>query len=304
MAGQDEQTVVRGRDLLKAELLASVSHELRSPLATIKGYAATLLRHEQRISRKERREFLVAISESSDRLANVIDHLLELSELEAGTISIEQNEVHLLHLLREAITGIEQRADCSEEAGKMGAALSPVRNRCLFTIPLEDANGNSASNAFIIRADRYRLREVLDNLLENAMVHSPLGGSIEVTIRPIMISEAIKELHVPSQDIEMKLMAALQRHHQMVMISVHDNGVGIPREHLERIFERFYRVDVRLTRQTNGLGLGLTVCKRIVELHDGVIWAESEVGLGSTFSICLPINGTEAHGVPGISYNV
>ncbi|HEY6410064.1 MAG TPA: histidine kinase dimerization/phospho-acceptor domain-containing protein, partial [Ktedonobacteraceae bacterium] len=101
---------LREMELLKAELLATVSHELRSPLASIKGYAATLLRHEQRISREERREFLIAINEASDRQAVVIDRLLEMSQLETGTITILRAPVNAVHLVREALTAISQRA--------------------------------------------------------------------------------------------------------------------------------------------------------------------------------------------------
>src|SRR5437660_6551809 len=86
-------------ELLKAELLATVSHELRSPLASIKGYAATLLRHEHRIARDERHEFLVAINEASDRLATLIDRLLEMSQLDTDTITIERAPVNLVHLI-------------------------------------------------------------------------------------------------------------------------------------------------------------------------------------------------------------
>src|SRR6266566_9277527 len=104
-----ENRSLQEMELLKAELLATVSHELRSPLASIKGYAATLLRHERRISREERHEFLVAIAAASDRLAAVIDHLFEMSQLETGAIHIELTVVNLAYLVREAITALEQR---------------------------------------------------------------------------------------------------------------------------------------------------------------------------------------------------
>src|SRR5262249_31704194 len=104
-----DRKALREMELLKAELLATVSHELRSPLASIKGYAATLLRHERRISREERHEFLVAINDASSRLEVVVNRLLEMSQLETGTISIERTTVDLVHLVREAITAVEQR---------------------------------------------------------------------------------------------------------------------------------------------------------------------------------------------------
>src|SRR6266704_3799991 len=99
---------LREMELLKAELLGTVSHELRSPLASIKGYASTLLRHERRISREERHQFLLAINEASDRLERSIDRLLEMSQLETGTMSVERSRVDVVRLAHEAITAAEQ----------------------------------------------------------------------------------------------------------------------------------------------------------------------------------------------------
>src|SRR5947199_4083606 len=104
-----DRNALHNMELLKAELLATVSHELRSPLASIKGYAATLLRHEHRIARDERHEFLVAINEASNRLATLIDRLLEMSQLDTGAITIERSPVNLARLIGEAIYAAEQR---------------------------------------------------------------------------------------------------------------------------------------------------------------------------------------------------
>src|SRR5437763_2989294 len=104
-----ERKALHNMELLKAELLATVSHELRSPLASIKGYAATLLRHEHRIARDERHEFLVAITEAGDRLATLIDRLLEMSQLDTDASVIERAPVNLVHLIHEAIYVEEKR---------------------------------------------------------------------------------------------------------------------------------------------------------------------------------------------------
>ena len=277
-----ESTAVRealqGMELLKAELLGTVSHELRSPLASIKGYAGTLLRHERRLSREERQQFLLAINEASDRLEAIIERLLEISQLETGQITIERSPVDVAHLTSEAIVAIEERV------------TGQFPGRFTFNVRLEHANGTPSHTVPLILADPRRLREVLDNLLENASKFSPEGGVTKVRLRPVVQVQApVKE--ASSDYREAAKQPATQLPRQMLEICVCDTGIGIPAEHLERIFDRFHRVDTRLTREINGLGLGLTICKRIVELHDGSIWAENgPEGQGSTFNVRLPVS--------------
>ena len=272
-------------ELLKAELLATVGHELRSPLASIKGYAGTLLRHERRISREERHEFLLAINEASDRLALLIDRLLELSQLETGTIVIERAFVDLVDLAREAMLAAEQYLKTSRQAAtKAGAG-----KQLTFVLRASDDPGMPTR----IQADRYRLRQVLDHLLENAVHISPPEGTIEVAIRSLAAHLSGEERHRAGDGGSAErytTFSSKHRNRQMVEVSVRDDGEGIPFEHLERVFNRFHRVDTRLTREVNGMGLGLTICKHIVELHEGEIWAESAPGEGSTFRVWLPID--------------
>jgi signal transduction histidine kinase len=283
LEAMSDRKALRDMELLKAELLATVSHELRSPLASIKGYAATLLRHERRISREERHEFLLAITEASDRLAGVIDRLLEMSQLETGDIAIELTAVNLAYLVREAITAVEQRFVGPEHQER----------RFMFTLRLEDKQNTPTHEEPVIWADRHRLREVLDNLLDNAIHYSPEGGAIEVIIRPVFTRGQTSRPRTATSrdgrdDRQAMTQLAKQEAQPMVEICVRDQGIGIPPAHLERVFDRFHRVDTRLTRETNGIGLGLAICKRIVELHGGTIWAESDLDQGSTFHVWLP----------------
>jgi len=268
-----DRTSLLEMELLKAELLATVSHELRSPLASIQGYAATLLRHERRISREERHEFLLAITEASARLAGVIERLLELSQLETGDITLELTTVNLAYLVREAITAVERRLMAPEQAERPWTLV----------LRLLDERGMPTGEEPLIWADRLRLREVLDNLVDNAIRYSPEGGVIEITLRPVF---------TPSHTVMPPVQQEVQ---QLVEICVRDHGVGIPPAHLGRVFDRFHRVDTRLTREVNGLGLGLAICKRIVELHGGTIWAESDLGQGSTFHVWLPVEARLSH---------
>jgi signal transduction histidine kinase len=285
LEAMSDRKALRDMELLKAELLATVSHELRSPLASIKGYAATLLRHERRISREERHEFLLAITEASDRLAAVIDRLFEMSQLETGDIHIELTVVNLAYLVREAITALEQRfVEPEHQEGQF-----------TFTLQLEDERRVPTHEEPVIWADRHRLREVLDNLLDNALHYSPEGGAIEVIIRPVFTRGQTSGPRPMARgdggdDSQTMMSLAKQEAQRMVEICVRDHGIGIPPAHLERVFDRFHRVDTRLTREVNGMGLGLAICKRIVELHGGTIWAESESGRGSTFHVWLPMD--------------
>src|SRR5204863_533920 len=138
------QEALEGMELLKAELLGTVSHELRSPLASIKGYAATLLRHERRLSREERHQFLLAINEASDQLELIIERLLELSQLETGQIAIQRSPVDVAHLASEAIAAIEERV----------TEHSP--GRFAFNLRLEHADGTPSRSVPLILADPRR----------------------------------------------------------------------------------------------------------------------------------------------------
>ncbi len=127
------------------------------------------------------------------------------------------------------------------------------------------------------------------------MKYSPSGGVIEIVLRPLM-SQQVYSLGLPGLHAadgstwEDHSLPLSQQPRQVLEIRVQDSGMGIPSEHLDRIFDRFLRVDTRLTREVNGLGLGLAICKRIVSLHHGIIWAESGPGQGSVFHVWLPID--------------
>jgi len=277
---QSEVTpALRQMELFKAEVLASVSHELRSPLTSVKGYAATLLRHEGRISREERREFLVAINDASNRLVVVIDHLLELSQLETDAISLELTTVDVVSLVREAIIAVEQRVGYPEGTED----ISHLPHQVTFSLRLEDSHTQSTTNEPYIQGDQRRLREVLDNLLENALLYSSEGGIVEVGMRPMSVQGL-------RRDGSSHRNTSKGGNASMLEIWVCDHGIGIPSEHLPRVFDRFYRVNTQLTREVNGLGLGLAISKYLIELHGGTIWAESAIGEGSTFHVLLPID--------------
>jgi signal transduction histidine kinase len=268
---------LREADRLKAELLGTVSHELRSPLASIKGYAETLLRHERRLPREERHEFLLAIREGADRLEELIGQLLEMSQLETGTVTLEREPVDMVRLARDTVAGVAQRT----------AEHAPDH----FTFGVREAPGLGAATVI---GDARRLREVLEQLLENAAKYSPDGGSISVTVGADDPERAAASAAGGRDGGAERSRQPQPPPVRRIEIRVSDAGSGIPPEQLDAVFQRFHRVDTRLTREIEGLGLGLAICKRIVELHGGTIWAESQPGTGSTFHVLLPAASTQA----------
>jgi signal transduction histidine kinase len=225
---------------LETEFLAVISHELRSPLAAIKGSAATLRRHGRRLGHEEQDAFLRAIVESSDRLETLIARLLLLAQLEAGSLKPRLVPVDMARLAREAVLA--------------GARRWAAEGRTI--------EGPEQETSPLVLVDLRLLRDVLDILLENAVKYSPAGSAVAVSLR----AEG-----------------------ESLFVGVRDHGIGISAAHLHRIFDRFYRVDTRLTREHDGAGIGLAICKRIVELHGGEIWAESVPGVGSMFWMRLPL---------------
>lgn len=263
---------------LKSELLSTMGHELRSPLTSIKGYAATLLRYDKRLRREEQREFLEAIRDAGDTLSVIVDRLLEMAAFEAHTIQIQPSPVDMLHFAKEAIGAAERSRHYRQVTTAHPGFFT-------FRVHATDEQGLVTDTVPLVMGEQRRLREVLDNMLENAMKFSPHGGAITITLRPVT-APVPEPAH--SQVEALPAPPALP----MLELTVQDHGTGIADEHLLRIFDRFHRVDTRLTREVNGLGLGLAICKGIVALHHGYLWAESQPGEGSTFYLWLPLAHT------------
>lgn len=281
-----QQHIEHNNELLKAELLATVSHELRGPLASIQGYTTTLLCHDQRIAPEERHEFLVAINSACIHLETIVNRLLDVAQLETKTVPFEPTPVNVIHLVQEALTA----ARCFERDKVVPQeGIDPPQVR--YTLHSVQEYDASLNDGLSIQGDRRLLRNLLDHLLENATHYSPPGGNIEVGVRAFRHQEALLALEEQLQQVKPTMVVLPSANHRgvpQVEIWMKDRGSGIALEHLPHIFERFYRADMSLIREVNGLGLGLTICKSIVALHGGTIWVESEVGKGSTFHVLLP----------------
>ncbi|MDY7042210.1 MAG: ATP-binding protein, partial [Chloroflexota bacterium] len=229
-------------DQLKSELLSTLAHEMRTPLASIKGYSTALLMEEIQWDTGKQAEFLRIIDEETDNLEQIISDLLESSLIEAGRLEIAPEPILLPRLAQEMVDDVLHHTD---------------KHRFVVSFP---------PHFPIVDADPRRIRQVLRNLLENAVKYSPHGGLV-------VIRGEVKQGEV--------------------ICSVADQGVGIAPEHLNRLFERFFRAR-ELEEHVTGSGLGLPIAQAIVNSHGGRIWAESKLGKGSTFYFTLPLGGLSA----------
>ena len=241
---------------LKSDFMSMVSHELRTPLAVIKGYAATLLNPSLHFDTERQTRFLRGINDASDRLTRLIDHLLSASRFESGRFKLNLQTVDLADAVRKVVGGMRT------SAGSHGL-------RCL--VPPE---GVSA------RVDRDQIEQVLINLITNAIKYSPDGGEVLVELRvacgPLLTDDPSVYGGEPRR---------------VALLSVQDSGVGIPSNQIRFVFDKFYRGDAPIVKRVPGTGLGLFICKSIVEAHHGRIWVESHPGRGSTFYVSLPQEG-------------
>jgi PAS domain S-box-containing protein len=230
-------TRFREAEQLKSTFISIISHELRTPVSLIKGYAGTLRREDARWDPGTVQESLAVIEEEADRLTRLIDNLLDASRLQAGALKLTISEVAL-----------------DEMAAQLAREYKTQTDRHTFEVDFPTPFP-------LIHGDEERLRQVLTNLISNAIKYSPQGGTIRIAgkVEP-----------------------------ERVVLSVSDPGAGLPPEELARVFDRFYRADTAATRKATGAGLGLFLAKAVVEAHGGEIWASSEPGSGATFHFSLP----------------
>lgn len=222
---------------LQEQFIAMISHELRTPLGVIKGYTTSLLREDADWDETTRREFLHIINQETDRLAAMIDNLLDSSHLQAGTLPITFEVIDLTSLLREYLKqNLPQTV-----SGRLRAHLSNA--------PLE------------VRGDPRRLKQVLQNLLANAEKYAP-QGSIEVI---------------------------LEKEARSAHLIIRDHGQGIPAAERERVFERFYRLPEHVQAGIAGSGLGLHLCRQIVQAHEGRLFVVETEGGGAEFHLQIPL---------------
>jgi two-component system phosphate regulon sensor histidine kinase PhoR len=233
-------TELRRLERMRQDFVANVSHELKTPLASIKAYAETLLDwalHDENVNTR----FVRRIEEQADRLNQLILDLLSLARIESGQEVFEHKPLALAPVLGSCIESHRGRAEARSLT--LSLDLGPLDDETLVT------------------ADEEAIRQIVDNLIDNAIKYTPDGGAVGVACR---------------------------FEGELIQVEVADTGIGIPRDDLPRVFERFYRVDKARSRELGGTGLGLSIVKHLVQSLGGQITVDSRIGAGTQFIVQLP----------------
>lgn len=242
----------------KTVFLASAAHELKTPLAVIKGYYDLLLTGSLGRLTDKQKDILEESKESCERLVRLVSMFLNYSALESGKLVLQLRE----NDLRDCLDEMAKR--WSEAFQRKGVRLDVSLDPSIPTF----------------RFDYQKVQQAAANLLDNSLKHTPAGGTVTLVAKPHFWERRVAEV-APTQE---RRRFRLPRPNS-VEVSVADSGAGIAPEHHQEIFEDFVRVD----RNTSGMGLGLAIAKRLVQAHRGKIWVESEAKKGSTFHFLLPI---------------
>jgi signal transduction histidine kinase len=245
-------------DRLKSNFLATVSHELRTPLTSIIGYSEMLVEGIAGEMSAEQREFVRTIHEKGEQLLELITSLLDLSKLESGTLAMRKSEISVEHVVSDVLHTV------SPVARKKGVMATSTVDPGLPKL----------------WADPTRLRQVILNLVDNALKFTPQGGSVRISVLSTT-------MEVEPDDEEGGLVL-LRSKQPAVEIRVADDGIGIPDGEKSKVFDAFYQVDSRATRQVGGTGLGLSIVKRLVEGHDGRVRVEDNQPKGAVFVVTIP----------------
>jgi K+-sensing histidine kinase KdpD len=223
-------------DKMKSDFLGIVSHDFRSPLASIVLAGKSLLKRPGTVEPRRLQEYLTVIVEQATRLIQLAEDTLSITKMESGQLNYFFNVVNVERLIKDA------------------AAMVNMTRRHTLQYEVD-------KNITYVRGDQTKLRQVVQNLLTNAVKYSPRGGLVQVK--------------------------AANYSRDQLIVTVRDEGMGIPTEQMNRLFQKFSRVDTPQAREIKGSGLGLWICREIVKAHGGQIWVESEEGQGSSFSFTL-----------------
>ncbi len=230
-------TDIKNLEKIKTDFVQNVSHELRTPLTSIKGFIETL---GEAVSNTEQKHYVDIVRRNTNRLINIINDLLLLSELEEKHMEPEREKVDLKVLMENSAKIFGQQL--AEKGLDLAVAINP--------------------GTPVIEGDAFKLEQMIINLLDNAVKYTEKGG----------------------------IALSLEPGKNTVIFTIQDTGIGIPGDHLSRIFERFYVVDKSRSKRLGGTGLGLSIVKHIVLLHNGKIDVQSSPGVGTKVTVALPLD--------------
>ncbi len=248
---------------IKSEFLAIMSHELRTPLTAIIGFSELLMEEVMGELNAEQKDSLREVINNGEHLLHLINSILDLAKVEAGKMELNLEDFSLEDLVQE-----------------VGSSVSPLlkKKRQHFELKV-------GKNLPACRADARKIRQILLNLLSNAIKFTPEEGRI------VLEAGHLREL--PSE-FSARVAQLTPCPEGYFSIQVRDTGIGIDPKDLKSVFNVFEQVDSSFTRRYQGTGLGLALTKQFVEMHQGLIWAESESGKGSTFHLILPVKAEPA----------
>ncbi len=255
---------------MKSDFLANMSHELRTPLNAIIGFSELLLDQHFGELNDVQKDYLTDVLTSGRHLLDLINDILDLSKIEAGKAEVILDDVVVKDVLDSGFTMIRHKAFKHN-----------------ITLELDLAKDVPET----IRADEQKLKQIIYNLVSNAVKFTPDGGTIRLSAN--VIDRANLYQVIPERFRKKELEKQGRPHDRFLLISVEDTGIGIAEEHTEKIFDAFEQVDSSRSKRYKGTGLGLSLCKNLVELHGGVIWVKSKPGKGSTFGFVIPLDNNK-----------
>jgi signal transduction histidine kinase len=242
----------------KTNFLATMSHELRTPLNSIVGYSELLTNGIYGDLNEQQTDRLQKIHRNGQNLQRVIDDILDLSKIEAGRLELNLQHLDMEKTVQPILSDFQQRS---------------TTRGLVFELAIEP-------NLITIIGDSHRIQQIIGNLLDNAIKFTP-QGSVRLGIINLTVDKG------QSTDFKLPMVGWVSDGH-WVLIDITDTGIGIPHEDQAAIFDEFSQVDPSPSREFEGTGLGLTITRKLVELHHGIIWVRSQPGAGSSFYVILP----------------
>lgn len=258
----EENMKLRELERMKKEFITMIAHELRTPLTAIKGYLKLVLSGMAGELRTNQKEYLGVVHQNSERLQSIINKMIDMGQLESADFVLHTMTANALNVIWESISEIHENYE---------------KKRLQLEV-------NLASTLKPIVVDPQRLKQVINVLLDNAVSFSPPNKHIWLSVQKWGGEESVRQDNLPTSYVEFDNLKDMD----YLEVTIRDEGPGIPEEKLSQIFEKFYQVDDLYIRHVGGMGVGLSLCKKIVELMGGKIWVKSSYGYGCRFTFILP----------------